>query len=108
MHFKKITAVVRTSVAEGVEGTLRRMRVKGVSVSRVKGFGEYASLFTGDWLCEHVRIELYAAGNEVDPIVEAIMESAHTGLAGDGMIAVTPVETIYRIKTRSLAKPEEV
>lgn len=108
MQLKKITAIVRTSVAEGVEGTLRQMRVKGVSVSRVKGFGEYANLLGGGWLSEHVRIEVYAAGDAVDPIVEAIMESAHTGMSGDGMVAVTPVETIFRIRTKSVAQPEEI
>lgn len=108
MQFKKITAIVRTSVAESVEAGLRKLRVKGISISRIKGFGEYADFLADGWLCDHVRIEIFATVDEVNSIVEAIMESGHTGLSGDGMIAVSPVETIFRIKTKSEAKPDEV
>ncbi len=37
----------------------------------------------------------------VDKIVNTIMEKAHTGTSSDGIVVVLPVESIYRIKTKT-------
>ena len=102
MEFRKINAIIRSTVLEKVEARLHQeIGVKGITVSRVKGYGEYANFFTRDWLTTNARIEIFAAKNDVDSIVAAIMESAHTGFAGDGFAAVLPVESIFLIKTKS-------
>jgi len=36
------------------------------------------------------------------------MEGAHTGGPGDGIICTLPVEKIYRIRTKSEAKTEDI
>jgi nitrogen regulatory protein PII len=36
------------------------------------------------------------------------MEAAHSGLAGDGIIAIIPVERIYRIRTKTEATIEGI
>jgi len=59
-------------------------------------------------MCEHARIELFVSEDKVDSIVEKIMDAAHTGASGDGMLAVLPVERVYRIRTRAPARVEEV
>lgn len=40
--------------------------------------------------------------------VVAIMDTTHTGSAGDGIVVVIPVERMYRIKikTKAEVKPE--
>lgn len=48
---------------------------------------------------DHVKIELCCADLAVEQIVAAIQSAAHTGLAGDGLIVVTPVELAVRIRT---------
>ena len=102
MGFKKINAIIRNTVLEKVEARLHQEKgVKGITVSRVKGYGEYANFFTRDWLTTHARIEIFAAKDEVDSIVAAITESAHTGYAGDGFVAVLPVEAVFIIRTQS-------
>lgn len=100
MGVKKITAIVRTHVLEAVEGRLRQLGVAGVSVTRVKGFGEHANFFSRDWLSAQARIEIFADGPDVDRIVEAVMDAAYTGAAGDGIVAVLPVDKLYRIRER--------
>lgn len=102
MELKKITAIIRNTALEKVEAQLhRKVGVRGITVSRVKGYGEYANFFTREWLSTKAKIEIFAAKDDVDSIVAAIMESAHTGLAGDGLVAVLPVESILLIRTQS-------
>ncbi len=108
MELKKITAVIRTHQLEAVEMRLRELGLKGMTVDRVKGYGEYKQFFSPNWFSDRSRIEIFAAKEEVDSIVAAIIETAHTGLEGDGFVAVLPVERMYRIKTKAEAMPSEI
>jgi len=108
MELKKVVAIVRTQVLGDVEERLAALRVKGICVTRVKGYGEYDTFNHPDWRFTHARIEIYAEQSMVDLIVEAILESAHVGAPGDGIVAVHPVERLYRIRSRSEITAEEV
>ncbi len=100
MRFRKVTAIFRPDRLEAVEDRLRSLDVPGVSVTKVKGFGEYANFYQPDWLSTHVRIEVFTSKLKADAIAEAIMEAAHTGIDGDGIVAVMPVESVYHIRTK--------
>ncbi len=104
----QITAIIRNYLLKSVEKRLRELGVKGITVSRVKGYGEHKEYFTTDWLSEQSRIEVFATRDKVDAIVGAIIESAHTGMAGDGLVAVLPVEKIFRIRSGAEALPTEI
>jgi nitrogen regulatory protein P-II 1 len=106
MELLKIIAIVRNQALEKVEGKLIDMRVKGLSVTRVKGYGEYANFFNPDWMVSHTRIEIFIDKARVEEVVSAIMDIAHTGMPGDGVVAVLPVEKLYRIRTKSEALPD--
>ncbi|MDX9907757.1 MAG: P-II family nitrogen regulator [Bacteroidales bacterium] len=101
MELKKITAIIRSTKLEEVEDHLHRANIKGISVSTVKGYGENKNFFGHDWKVTHARIEIFTRASEVDRIAKIIMESASTGSSGDGVIAVLPVENIWKIRTKS-------
>jgi nitrogen regulatory protein P-II 1 len=105
---RKIVAIIRNQVLEEIEGRLIDMKVRGISVSKVKGYGEYANFFNPNWMVTHSRIEIFIEESRVDEIVAAIMEVAHTGMEGDGIVAVVPVQKVYRIRTKSEITPEEL
>jgi nitrogen regulatory protein P-II 1 len=105
MSFRKVTAIFRCDSCEKVEQKLQELGVHGFSLSKVKGYGEYADLYSDDWLVTHARLEIFTETSKVDEIVEAIMDAAHVGIEGDGIVAVLPVEQLYRIRTRSKFQP---
>ena len=43
----------------------------------------------------------------VDGILEAIFRAASTGAKGDGIVAVLPVESVFRIRDRAAADPDD-
>jgi nitrogen regulatory protein P-II 1 len=100
MDFCKVTAIIRPDSLEDVEKALQRLAVPGVSVTKVKGYGEYANFYTPDWMCTHVRVEVFIGRHRADDVAEAIMDAAHSGMVGDGIVAVVPVESVYHIRTR--------
>ena len=48
----------------------------------------------------HDRIELIVSDDQVDAVVKAILENVRTGLAGDGIISVAPVDFAIKIRTK--------
>ena len=101
MNYRKVTAIIRHGVLKKVERKLVELGVRGISVTMVRGFGDYADYFSSDWMVSHARIEIFTSAEKADSIAQAVMETAHVGLEGDGIVAIVPVEKLYQIRTRS-------
>ena len=108
MEWRKVVAIIRSTVLERVEKRLRQLGVKGLTVTRVKGYGEYANLSKTDWLVDNARVEIFLAAQEVDAVVNALLDIAHVGAPGDGIVAVLPVEKLYRVRTKAEYEAPEV
>ncbi len=106
--FRKVTAIIRTDRTQYVLERLKVLGVPGMSLTRVKGYGEYMDFYSTDWCVSHVRVEMFVQAARVDDIVHAIMDEAHTGVAGDGIVAVLPVERLYHIRTGEESRNIEV
>lgn len=106
MDIKLIIAVIRRDKLELVEQKLKNTGVERINVSKVKGYGEYHDFFSRNWMVEEVKLEIFTRKSGVDSVTAAIMDAAHTGLPGDGVVAVVPVESFYLIRTQSEATPE--
>lgn len=52
-------------------------------------------------------MEIFTRKDEAEAIATAILDTAHTGLPGDGIVAVIPTEKFYLIRTRAQATPSE-
>jgi nitrogen regulatory protein P-II 1 len=56
----------------------------------------------------YARLEIYCETSRAEEIAQAIMDTAHTGQSGDGIVAIIPVERMYRIRSKTEAKHEEI
>ncbi len=107
-EYRKVTAIVRTDMLEHVERALQDLHVGGVSVSGVKGYGEYADLFARDWMSSYVRVEVFTTAEHAPRVADAIVAGASTGTLGDGILAIEPVDSVLRIRDRSPASAGEI
>lgn len=98
MTWCKVTAIVRSLALEHVEAELERLGVPGVTVTSVRGFGEYRDFFRHDWTVGHVRLELFVPRADAERYLRAIVDAASTGGPGDGIVAVVPVDAVVRIR----------
>jgi nitrogen regulatory protein P-II 1 len=105
-RFFLIIANFRDDRLGDVEKRLEKLGVERINVCKVKGFGEYHNFFAPNWLTREVRLEVFTKQEEVEVVASAIMEAAHTGVPGDGVVAVLPIERLYLIRTRSEATSE--
>ncbi|MHB1117581.1 P-II family nitrogen regulator [Sideroxydans sp.] len=106
--FCNVTAIIRGDALEKVERRLQEIGVNGISVMRVKGYGEYANFYSPEGLTSHVRLDIYTAAKCCDDIAQAIMDAASSGVPGDGIIAVHPVVKVYRIRQRKMIGADEL
>lgn len=104
MKYRKVTAIVTVEKMDAVERALIKLGVPGISVSQVRGFGEYQDFYKPDLMCRHMRLEIFCRSEEADAIARCIMDAAHTGISGDGIVAILPVEHLYCIRTKDEPK----
>ena len=103
---KLITAIIKPFRLDDVRNAVAELGIQGMTVTEVKGFGRqrgHTELYRGaeyvvDFLPKS-KIEIAAADDQVEAIIEAVMAASRTGKVGDGKIFVTPLEQVVRIRT---------
>ncbi len=107
MDVRLIIAVIRHDKLNGVITKVRELGAERVDVSSFNEYTEYSNFYTKDWMGDEVRLEIFTRKEHVKAIVAGIMDAAHTGSPGDGVIAVVPVEQLFLIRARAEATPDE-
>ena len=108
---KLLVAVIKPFKLDEVRESLSEVGVQGITVTEVKGFGRQkgqseiyrGAEYTVNFLPK-VKIEVAVDDDQLDPAIEAISKSAHTGKIGDGKIFVVPLEQAIRIRTGETGK----
>jgi nitrogen regulatory protein P-II 1 len=103
---KKIEAIIQPFKLEPVKEALHAISVEGMTVTEVKGFGRQKGIrevyrgmeYQVDFLPK-VKLEIVAADDKVQAIIDTIVSKARTGRIGDGKIFVSPVGEVLRIRT---------
>lgn len=103
MTFKKVHAVIRTETLQRVKERLQEMHLPNLVITTVKEFGEHEEFFAFRSEYRYARIEVFADAERAANVAEAIVETAHTGISGDGLVALLPVEAIYRVRDKVAA-----
>lgn len=103
---KLIKAFVRTSRVDEVVRALEAAGAPGITISRVHGvgYGYEPMLFTlspseYSKTLEVSKVEVVCCREDADCLIEALAKAARTGVHGDGVVFVTPVERAVKIRT---------
>jgi len=95
---KMITAIVRTTSLDNIVKSLEDIGVKEITISEIKEIGDETPL--SHHYTVHSRIDFIIPDEKVVKITDVILEHTHTGLEGDGLIAVLPVDYMIKIRTK--------
>ncbi len=102
---KEIKAYVRCKKAETVVEALEGIGITDMTVIDVMGIGELADPQKARYSVECVekysklaKIEVVCRDQDTDRVVKTIRQAAYTGLPGDGIIFVSPVEKAVKIR----------
>lgn len=103
---KLITAIIKPHVLDNVRDALQQVGIQGLTATEVKGFGRqkgHTEIYRGaeysvDFVPK-VKVEIVAADDRVETIVQTIKQMARTGNIGDGKIFISEMEQAVRIRT---------
>lgn len=105
MESQCVVAVIRPEVLGPLKKALHAIHTHGLTISKVRGFGTHLNPYADDEAIGHLKIEIFVRTDNIDALVKAIMEVAHVGAPGDGVIAVLPVTHFYSIHTMAEVLP---
>jgi nitrogen regulatory protein P-II 1 len=103
----KLEVIIRPNRFDQVKEALGGVGVQGMTVSEVRGHGRqkgqtetYRGREYDVQLLPKLKIEIVLADDRVEPVIDAIIESAFTGEIGDGKIFLYKAEDAVRIRNR--------
>jgi nitrogen regulatory protein P-II 1 len=103
--FKKIEAIIREEALNDVKEALRAIGIIGMNVVSVRGHGRQGGIdlvwrgspYRMDMLPK-IQVNVVVSDRNVEKTIDAIIKAAQTGKEGDGLIFITPVEDVIRIR----------
>lgn len=104
---KKIEAIIREDKVNDVQNALNEIGIVGLNMFEVRGHGRQGGVQlvgrAGTYqvnMLPKIQVNIVLNDRNLDIAIEAILKSAYTGEPGDGIIFVTPVEDVIRVRTR--------
>ena len=103
---KLISAVIKPFKLDEVKVAAREAGVSGMTVSQVRGFGRtggHIEIYRGkeyefDFV-DKLQVEIVTTDEMADAVADAVANAARTDTVGDGMLWVTDIEHVVRIRT---------
>jgi len=103
---KMIVAIIKPSRLDAVLDGVTEAGASGLTVTEVRGYGRQkgkTEVYRGAEyevkLLPKVKVEIVAAPDAVERIVDALAASARTGKIGDGKVWVSDLDGVLRIRT---------
>jgi len=104
---KKIEAIIQEDKVNDVIKGLNDIGIVGLNMFEVRGHGRQGGVRlvgrAGTYqvnMLPKMQINIVLNERNLEPAIDAIVKSAYTGETGDGIIFVTPVEDVIRVRTR--------
>ena len=103
---KLIIAIIKTFKLEDVQIALSKIRIEGMTVTEVRGFGRqkgHKEVYRGsEYSVKYlpkIKIEIVVDKKIEEKVIKAIQNSANTGEIGDGKIFSLDIDNAIRIRT---------
>jgi nitrogen regulatory protein P-II 1 len=103
---KLIKAYVRVIMVDEVISALEKIKAPRLTAIDIRALGKEIdpkdfklSMKYGTTYTPMVKLEIICPDKRVEEIVKVIQEKARTGRKGDGIIAISSIEEVIRIRT---------
>ena len=101
-----VIAIIKPSKLTDVRDALAAVGCSGMTVTEVRGFGRqqgHTELYRGAEyridLLPKLRLDIAVTAQQLERVLDAIVEAAHSGQTGDGKVFVLPLQQAIRIRT---------
>ena len=108
---KKVEAIIREDKVNDVVEALKEIGIMGLNIFEVRGHGRQGGIQlvgrAGTYqvnMLPKIQLNIVLSDRNLEAALEAILKSAHTGEPGDGLIFISPIDEVIRIRTRERGK----
>ena len=77
---------------------IQQLDVPGVTVSMVKGFGDYVNDFSPFGFSDNMKLEIYTTAEQAETIATELSALADQLTAGGGVVAIEPVDRLLNVR----------
>jgi nitrogen regulatory protein P-II 1 len=103
---RKIEAIIREDALDAVKDALHEIGIVGMNIFEIRGHGRQGGIDLS-WrgtsykmdLIPKIQINIVLSEENVEKTIDAIIKAARTGNPGDGIIFVSTVDDIVRVRT---------
>lgn len=99
MGTKRITAIVPEEMTDSFERSLRKCGVPGMTIDKVRGFGQHANFFSSDLLKSNIRVVVYVSEERAAAVIHAIRTCAQKEYTPSGILTVEAVERLIDLSS---------
>ena len=98
MKYCKVVAILNLSDYGALHEPIQRLDVSGITVSMVKGFGDYVNNFSPYGFSDNMKIEIYTIEEQAETIAEELSSLANQLTEGGGVVAIEPVIRLMNVR----------
>ena len=110
---KEVKAYVRCQKVESLIDALEAAGIHGMTVIDVMGLGTLADPVSAKYsircverYSEVAKLEVVCSDGDVHRVVELVRSTSYTGMPGDGIVFVSPVEMAIKIRTGAIGSKD--
>lgn len=98
MAYCKVVAILNITDYRLISQTIQKLDVPGITISMVKGFGDYINEFNEFGFSDNMKIEIYTSAEQAEIIADTLSRIANESTAGGGVIAIEEVKQLLNVR----------
>ena len=98
MSYSKVVAIINITDYGLISDTLTKLDIPGVTVSMVKGFGDYVNTFEPHGFSDNMKIEVYTTTDQAEEVALQLSRLADEMTEGGGVIAIEPITALMNVR----------
>lgn len=98
MKYCKVVAIMNITDYDVLHVPIQQMDVPGVTVSMVKGFGDYVNSFNPHGFSDNMKVEIYTTSEQAEAIAVELSSLGDKLTEGGGVVAIEPVQELMNVR----------
>ncbi len=98
MNYCKVVAILNITDYGLINTSIQKLDAPGVTVSVVKGFGDYINEFNEFGFSDNIKIEVYTSAEQAEIVAETLSKIGNEMTEGGGVVAIEPVDKLLNVR----------
>jgi len=98
MKYCKVVAIMNITDYNALHVPIQQLDVPGITVSMVKGFGDYVNDFSPFGFSDNMKVEIYTTEEQAETIAAELAFIAEQLTEGGGVVAIEPVRQLMNVR----------